>query len=148
VGPYNWLTPALTLSVSSGLAVGLGANFAFQIAYGVLDADSPATGVGLEVAAFFGALLLAAVVVVLVQHLRYPQPFANFQARALKVGHRTVPFGDICWARFEVITSRGHRRRLNLTFGAPAGPRVIFNVSAQGRWAMNALTRELVAEVC
>ena len=147
LGPYNWLTPALTLSLTSGLLVGLVVNIAFQILNALLDTSSSGLGVGFEILAFVVAVMFAFAVVALIQHLRYPQPFADFESARLQVGRRVVPFSDIDWARFEVVTIRGRRARLTLMFGALGGPRVIFNVSSEGRWAMTPATRELVARV-
>lgn len=145
LGPYNWLTPALTLSIGIGLLAGVVVNFAFQIVSGLLGADSH--GIGFQLLASVVALFLAFAVFALIQHLRYPQPFVDFDSGRLKAGRRVVPFSEISWARFEIVRLRGQRPRLTLLFGAHSGPRVIFNVSSEGRLGMSPATRELIARV-
>ena len=93
---------------------------------------------GLEISVWWGLLISLGVVLpvilvlYLVQRLRYPQPWVNFDTGQLRAGRRTVPLADIGWARLDLFDQRRRRNRmLTLRFGAKGGPRA--SVRLRGR---------------
>ena len=84
----------------------------------------------------------------LVQRLRYPQAWVNFDRNELRAGRRVVPLADIVWARLEMFDrKRAHTRMLTLRFGAEGGPRA--SVRLRGRTAQTLPTAvtDIVAEI-
>ncbi|WP_104081718.1 hypothetical protein [Cryobacterium sp. Y11] len=79
-----------------------------------------------------GSAIPVLLVLYLVQRLRYPQAWVNFDTGEMRAGRRVVPLADITWARLDLFDrKRSHTRMLTLRFGAEGGPRA--SVRLRGR---------------
>ncbi|WP_105034074.1 hypothetical protein [Cryobacterium aureum] len=112
------------------------------------------TARSLDISIWWGFLMaLGAVVPVflllyLVQRLRYPQPWVNFDTSELRAGHRVVPLADIIWARLDMFDrQRAHTRMLTLRFGAEGGPRASVRLRGRTAQTLPAAVTDVVAEI-
>ena len=98
----------------------------------------------------FGLGLVVPVVLALylVQRLRYPQPWVNFDSSELRAGRRVVPLADITWARLDLLDrQRTQTRLLTLRFGAEAGPRTSVRLRGRNGNIPSVALRTAVAEI-
>ena len=95
-----------------------------------------------------GAFLPVFFVLYLVQRLRYPQPWVNFDTDELRSGRRVVPLADITWARLDLFDlKRSHTRMLTLRFGAAGGPRASVRLRGRKGQTPSAAVTAVVADI-
>ncbi|MDJ0378268.1 hypothetical protein [Cryobacterium sp. PH31-L1] len=95
-----------------------------------------------------GAIVPVFLVLYLVQRLRYPQPWVNFDRNELRAGRRVVPLTDIVWARLDMFDrQRAHTRMLALRFGAEGGPRASVRLRGRTGQTLPAEVTAVVAEI-
>ncbi|TFD54056.1 hypothetical protein E3T55_05090 [Cryobacterium frigoriphilum] len=107
-----------------------------------------------DVSAWWGLLLSVGAIVplvsllYLVQRLRYPQPWVNFDTGELRAGHRAAPLVNITWARLDMLDrQRSHTRMLTLRFGAENGPRASVRLRSRRGQTLSAAVTAVVSEI-
>lgn len=95
-----------------------------------------------------GTVVPVVLVLYLVQRMRYPQPWVNFDTGELRAGRRVVPLADITWARLDLLDrKRAHTRMLTLRFGAEGGPRASVRLRGRTGHTPSAAVTAVVAEI-
>jgi hypothetical protein len=95
-----------------------------------------------------GALVPVFLALYLMQRLRYPQPWVNFDTGEFRAGRRVVSLADITWARLDVFDRRRtHNRMLTLRFGAHGGPRASVRLRGRNGRTLSASVTEIVAAI-
>ena len=84
----------------------------------------------------------------LVQRVRYPQPWVNFDTAELRAGRRVIPLAGVVWARLDMVDrQRSHTRMLTLRFGADGGPRASVRLRGRAGQIPSAAVTAVVAEI-
>ena len=95
-----------------------------------------------------GTIVPVVLALYLVQRLRYPQPWVNFDTNELRAGRRIAPLDTITWARLDMLDrQRSHTRLLTLRFGAEAGPRASVRLRNRRGQTPAAAVTTVVAEI-
>lgn len=95
-----------------------------------------------------GALVSVFLALYLLQRLRYPQSWVNFDTDEFRAGRRVVSLADITWARLDVFDRRRtHNRMLTLRFGAHGGPRASVRLRGRSGRTLSASATEIVAAI-
>ncbi|BDZ47694.1 hypothetical protein [Naasia aerilata] len=141
VGRYRWYTGWVALSYFATILI---CTYAAQLTL-FLGRHLP-----LPVAVVTCVLLLGAVFggTTLVQNLRYPQPWVNFDTGEFRSGRRTVPIAALTDATLTAVAPvRKKERAITLRFGAKGGPRAVFVLRDSRNRTIKKDTAVLLAEL-
>ncbi|MET4638111.1 hypothetical protein [Mycetocola sp. 2940] len=139
LGPHKW-SMGLAQKIGPSIAIG-GYLAAFVTAQFLRGVDWP---LAIAVAVLVLGAFVAAVALFI--HLRFPQPWVNFDTGEIRTGRYTASFVDIDFARLFAAPKRGSRI-LTFQVGVTKGPQVIVRLRDAKDQLLAPETARLLTEV-